>query len=306
MKAAYTEEAGGPEHVKVGELPDPDPGDDKVLVRNHAAGLGPWDWKMLRGQWRKLTFPHIPGFELAGVVDKAPAGSGFSPGDEVWGRSFGAFAQYVAADPTGIVAKPPGISFAEAAALVVAGTTSYEGLVERAKLAPGETVLVTAAAGGVGSAAVQVARAGGARVFGVASARNFDFVRELGAEQVFDYAEDGWTARVLEAVPGGVDVLFDAVGSGTGQQALTALRDGGRGVFIAFPNPAFEAENRGIEGHSFSAASSREHLEALNQLISAGHLKAHLASTPPLDDARQALEENMAGHTRGKVVLDTA
>ena len=304
MKAAYAEAPGGPEQVKVGELPDPDPGDDQVLIRNHAASVGPWDWKILAGRWGALTFPYIPGFEAAGVVEKAPRGSGFKPGDEVWGRVRQAYAEYIVTDGSSIVPKPEGVSFGQAASLVVAATTSYEGLVARLNLQSGETVLVTAAAGGVGSAGVQIAKACGATVIGVASPGNFDFVRELGAKEVFDYHEPDWPDKVLKVVPGGVDVLFDAAGKETGQQALKGLRDGGRGAFIAFPNPDWQAEGRGITGESFSAASSKEHLEAINQLLAEGKLKAEVTKTLPLDSAREALEESQKGHTRGKVVLE--
>jgi NADPH2:quinone reductase len=305
MRAAYTEAPGGPEQVKVGELPDPDPGTDKLLIRNHAAGLGPWDWKMLAGQWMPLTFPHILGFELAGVVEKAPEGSEFKPGDEVWGRAMGAYAELIVSDGRSIVPKPAGVSFEEAASLVVAGTTAYEGLIDRLNLQAGETVLVTAASGGVGSIAVQVAKAFDARVIGACSAGNFDYVRGLGADEVFDYGEAGWTDKVREGARGGVDVLFDAAGGETGQEALKALKDGGRGAFIAFPNPAWAGEDRGITGEVFSAASSREHLDAINKLIEDGKLKAQVTQTMPLDKAGQALGENQKGHTRGKIVLTT-
>ncbi|MFY9614609.1 MAG: NADP-dependent oxidoreductase [Candidatus Dormiibacterota bacterium] len=304
MKAAYTEAAGGPELVKVGELPTPDPADDEILVRNHAAGVGPWDWKMLAGRWGQLSFPNIPGFEFAGVVEKAPNSSGFAAGDEVWGRSSHAYAEYVIADPTGTVPKPANISFEAAAALVIGATTAYEGLVTRVKLEPGETVLVTAASGGVGTAAVQIAKAHGARVIGVSSAANFDLVRGLGADEVFGYSDPAWTDKVLESAPGGVDVLFDAIGHETGQESLKALRDGGRGAFIAFPNPDYEGEGRGIEGHSFSAKTSKGELTAINRLIEDGKLRAEV-QTRPLDQAREALEDNQKGHTRGKVVLQT-
>ena len=303
MKAAYFEEAGGPDKIKVGELPDPDPGSDQVLVRNHAAGVGPWDWKIAEGRFYPLTSPHIPGFEAAGVVEKAPDGSGFSAGDEVWGRVVGAFAELVVSDGESLVPKPANVSFAEAAALVVAGTTAYEGLVDRLKLQAGETVLVVNAAGGVGSGAVQVATAFGARVIGVAGPDNLDYVRSLGADDVTDYHDAAWPDRVRELVPGGVDVVFDAIGSETGTQALKAVRDNGRGAFVAFPNPDWEAVGRGITGVSFSASAPKALMEALTRLIADGKLKAPVIKTMPLDQAGQALEENKKGHTRGKIVL---
>ena len=303
MRAAYAEENGGPEVVKIGDLPKPEPGPDEVLVRNHAAGVGPWDWKMLAGMWMPLTFPHVPGFEAAGVVEQAPEGSEFKVGDEVWGRVEAASAEYVVSDGVSLVPKPSNVSFEEAAALVVAGSTSYEGLIDRMKLQPGETVLVTAAAGGVGNAAVQIAVAVGARVIGVASAPNHDFVRSLGASEVFDYHDSDWAEAVRKSVPDGADVLFDAAGGETGQAALKAIRDGGRAVFIAYPPPELATEGRGITGELFSANAPRERFEALNKLIEAGKLKPHVTASLPLEQAAEALKKSQEGHTRGKIVL---
>jgi NADPH:quinone reductase len=303
MKAAYTEEAGGPEKIKVGDLPKPDPGPDGILVRNHAAAVGPWDWKAMLGGWRTLEFPHIPGFEAAGVVERAPEGSEYKPGDEVWGRVQAAYAEYVVSDGVSLVLKPGNVSFEEAASLVVGASTAYEGIIDRMKLQPHETILVTAAAGGVGCAAVQIAASTGARVIGVASADNRDYVLGLGADRVYDYGVEGWAAAVREAVPEGVDVLFDAIGAETGQEALKTLRDGGRGAFIAWPQPDWQAAGRGITGEGFSANAPRERFEAINKLVEAGKLKPQVTETLPLDETRKALEKSQTGHARGKVVL---
>jgi NADPH:quinone reductase-like Zn-dependent oxidoreductase len=303
MKAAYTEEAGGPEKIKVGDLPKPEPGPDGILVRNQAAAIGPWDWKMMLGGWVTLEFPHIPGYEAAGVVEQAPDGSGFKPGDEVWGRVRSAYAEYVVSHGASLVPKPSNVTFEEAASLVIAASTAYEGIIDRMKLQPHETILVTAAAGGVGTAAVQIAASTGARVIGVSSAGNRDYVLGLGADEVFDYNMDGWADAVREAVPGGVDVLFDAIGAQTGEQALTALRDGGRGAFIAWPQPDWQAAGRGLTGEGFSADASRERFEAINKLVEAGKLKPQVTATVPLEQTREALEKSQSGHTRGKVVL---
>jgi len=303
MKAAFTEEAGGPEKIKVGDLPKPEPGPKGILVRNKAAAVGPWDWKMMLGQWITLEFPHIPGYEAAGVVEQAPDGSEFKPGDEVWGRVQGAYAEYVVSDGVSLVPKPSNISFEDAASLVVGASTAYEGIIDRMKLQANETILVTAAAGGVGSAAVQIAASTGARVIGVSSAGNRDYVLGLGADEVFDYNVDGWADAVREAVPGGVDVLFDAHGAETGEEALNALRDGGRGSFIAWPQPDWQAAGRGITGEGFSADGPRERFEAINKLVEAGKLKPQVTETVPLEETKKALEKSQTGHTRGKVVL---
>ena len=305
MRAAFTDSEGGPEVINVGELPAPVRGPDEILIRNHAAGVGPWDWKMLDGRFRKLSFPHIPGVEGAGVVEQAPEDSGFQAGQEVWGRVRQAYSEYVVSKGVTLVPKPSNVSFEGAAGLVIAASTAYEGIVDRLNLRPGETIIVTSAAGGVGSVAVQIAVASGARVIGVASDANHDFVRGLGATDVFDYHAAGWPEAVRDAVPGGADALFDSAGRATGQAALRVLRDGGRASFAAFPAPDVAAEGRGITGDSFSAQGTREQFEAINKLVQEGKLKPQVTEILPLEQAREALLKSRQGHTRGKIVLST-
>jgi NADPH:quinone reductase-like Zn-dependent oxidoreductase len=160
MKAAYIEEIGGPEKLIVGERPTPEAGAGQMLVRTKAAGVGPWDWKIMGGMFGSPSMPLIPGLEVAGIVEQAGPDAGFTPGDEVFastGFTAGGFAQYIGVDPQVAALKPSRLSFEEAAALVVGGGTAYEGLADVIKLQPGETVLITAASGGVGTMAVQIA-----------------------------------------------------------------------------------------------------------------------------------------------------
>jgi NADPH:quinone reductase-like Zn-dependent oxidoreductase len=197
---------------------------------------------------------------------------------------------------------PEQVSFAEAAALVIGAGTAHEGLADRGRLRAGETVLITAAAGGVGSAAVQIAAALGARALGVASPDNHDYLRSLGASEVFDYHAADWAERVRAAVPGGVDLLFDGAGGETRDQAIGAVRDGGRAVFIVLQGPPAQLE-RGITGESFAARVDRQRLEALDRLVDAGALRPQVSAFLPLEQARQALAQVASRRTRGKVVL---
>ncbi|HYR63561.1 MAG TPA: NADP-dependent oxidoreductase [Actinomycetota bacterium] len=305
MRAAYIEEIGGPDKLIVGDLPTPGVGSGQMLVRTNAAGVGPWDWKMMGGTFGTPSLPFIPGLEVAGVIEQAGPDLGFQAGDEViasTGFTAGGFAQYVAVDPGAAALKPGGLSFEEAVALVVGGATAYEGLADRINLQPGETVLITAASGGVGTMAVQIAAALGARVLGVASARNLDYVRRLGASDAFDYAEPGWSEEVLAVVPGGVDALFDAAGGATAQEALRGVRAGGRGAFIGYPPPEIDPAT-GITADFFSASVNRQRLEAITALVAGGQLRVELAQVFPLEEARAALEAVQGGHTRGKVAL---
>jgi NADPH:quinone reductase-like Zn-dependent oxidoreductase len=195
---------------------------------------------------------------------------------------------------------PERVSFEEAAGLVVGGGTALDGLVDRGRLQAGETVLITAAAGGVGSAAVQLAAAVGARPLGVASQRNRDYLRALGASEVFDYHAGDWVQQVRAAVPGGVDMLFDAAGGQTRDQAVGAVREGGRAIFLA---GAPAQLGRGVVGESLDADITRQRLEAIGRLVEAGRLRPQVEAVLPFDQVREALERVAGRHTRGKIVL---
>jgi NADPH:quinone reductase len=305
MRAAFATELSGIDRVELGDLPDPVPGPGQVLVRVHGAGVGPWDVGFLGGGFPGLALPFVPGQEIAGIVEAADDGAGVQPGERVYGTVFpagGGFAELALA-PAGRVAPMPGqLSFPEAAGLVIGAGTAYEGLVDKGRLQAGQTVLITAAAGGTGSAAVQIAAALGARVLGVASPANHDYLRGLGVGEVFDYHAPGWAGQVRAAVPDGVDLLFDGAGGQTREQAVTAVRDGGRVISIILTGPPLQLD-RGITGESFAAHGGRERLEALTRLIEAGSLRPQVAAVLPLDRAREALAEVAGGHTRGKVVL---
>ena len=166
----------------------------------------------------------------------------------------------------------------------------------------GETVLITAAAGGVGSAAVQIAVAQGARALGVASPGNHEYLLGLGATDVFDYHAADWVQHVRAAVPAGVDVLLDAAGGETRDQAIGAVRDGGRAFFIVLQSSPVQLE-RGITGEAFAASGGRGRLEALSRLVDTGKLRPQVEAVLPLEQAREALARVAGRHTRGKIVL---
>ena len=172
----------------------------------------------------------------------------------------GGFAELALAPADRVAPMPGQASFAEAAGLVIGAGTAHEGLIDRGRLQPGETVLITAAAGGVGSAAVQIAVTVGVRVVAVASPPNHDYLLSLGASEVFDYHAPGWARQVHAAVPGGVDLLFDAAGGRTRDQALDAVRDGGQAISIALQGTPLRL-GRGITGEAFAAAGRRPRLE---------------------------------------------
>lgn len=303
MKAITYQEYGGPERLMVAEVPEPKVGPGEVLVRVKAAGVNPVDWKLASGGLdgvMETYFPVIPGWDVAGVVEAQGMDAGeFEVGDEVIGYvrkdyvQHGGYAERVAAGVRLLARKPAALSWEQAAGLPLAGLTAYQAL-ERAGTGPDDTVLVHAAAGGVGTLAVQLARVRGARVIGTASERNHDFLRELGAEPV-RYGE-GLADRVRELAPEGVDVVLDLVG-GVTDVSVELLRNPARLVSITDGRAA----ERG--GHTVWVRPDAADLTTLAELADAGRLTVPVHRTYPLERAADAWQEQQSGHARGKIVL---
>ena len=308
MRVVLARKLDGIDSLDVGELPDPVPAAGQALVRVRGAGVGLWDVGFLGGGLPGIALPFVPGQEIAGVVEAAGEGAGVQPGARVYAVLFpagGGFAELALASADQLAPMPASASFTEAAGLVISAGTAYEALVDRGRVQAGETVLITAAAGGVGSAAVQIAVAHGARALGVGSPANHDYLRGLGASEVFDYHAADWVQQVCAAVPGGVDVLLDYAGGQTRDEALGAVRDGGRACFIVLLLQSTPPQlERGITGESFAAHGSRQRLEELARLVDAGKLRPQVEAVLPLDHASEALARVKSRHARGKVVLE--
>ncbi|GAA2068376.1 NADP-dependent oxidoreductase [Streptomyces albiaxialis] len=304
MKAITLSEYGGPEALRLTDLPEPKVAPGEVLIRVKAAGVNPVDWKLAGGGLDALMethFPLIPGWDVAGVVERVGLDvEEYVPGDEVFGYirkdsvQCGAYAELVSAHVRMLARKPTALSWEQAAGVPLAGLTAYQAI-ERVGVRAGETVLVHAAAGGVGSLGVQIAVARGARVIGTASARNHGFVRELGAEPV-EYG-DGLAARVAELAPDGVDAVLDFVGANVVEVSLGLLARPERLASIADP----EAAARG--GHYVWVRPDSAGLTALASLADSGGLAVHVERVLPLEEAAEAWRLNRLGHTRGKLVL---
>jgi NADPH:quinone reductase-like Zn-dependent oxidoreductase len=306
MRVALARKLDGIDSLELAELPDPRPAAGQALVRVRGAGVGLWDVGFLGGGFPGIALPFVPGQEIAGVVEVAGEGAGVQPGARVYAVLFpagGGFAELALASADQLAPMPARASFQEAAGLVISAGTAYEGLIDRGRLQSGETVLITAAAGGVGSAAVQIAVAQGARALGVASSGNHDYLRGLGASEVFDYHAADWVQQVRATVPDGVDVLLDCAGGQTRDAAIGAVRDGGRAFFIVLQSAPPELE-RGITGESFAAHGGRQRLEDLARLVDGGKLRPQVEAVLPLNRAREALARVASRHTRGKVVLE--
>ncbi|MCX5207400.1 NADP-dependent oxidoreductase [Streptomyces sp. NBC_00237] len=305
MKAITYSAYGSPDVLEYVERPEPKLGPDSVLIRVKAASVNPVDWKILGGYLDPVldaVFPVVPGWDVAGVVEKAGASvSEYAPGDEVVGYvredlvGRGTFAEYVAAPVRTLARKPANMSFEEAAGLPLAGLTAYQALVKSLGVRAGETVLVHAAAGGVGSLAVQIARALGAEVIGTASERNHAYLRELGAIPVA-YG-DGLEERVREVAPDGVDAVLDLVGGEALQVSPSLLAAGGRLASVA------DGAVIGLGGSYVFVRPDAGDLTELGALVERGELKVEVASVYPLEKVAEAFRESMAGHTRGKIAI---
>ncbi len=298
---------GGPDVLKLADdAPEPKVGPDSVLVRAKAAGVNPVDVKIREGKLDGLfqtDFPVILGWDLAGVVERAgPAVSEFSPGDEVVGYvredhvGRGTYAELVAAPVRTLGRKPKGLSWAEAAALPLAGLTAYQALAKALSVNEEDTVLIHAASGGVGSLAVQIAVAKGARVIGTASPDNHDHLRELGAEPVA-YG-DGLADRVRRLASGGVTTALDLIGGDAAEMTPDLLVPTGRWASIVDPT----VTERG--GRYVFVRPDPTDLAALAHLVDDERLKVPIAKTFPLADAAEAHRLSAQGHTPGKIVLE--
>src|SRR6266550_254176 len=307
MKAVRLHGRGGPDHLVYEDAPQPHPGLGEGLVRVYATGVIAnelkWDatYQTKAGNPRALP---IPGRDLSGVVEEVGHGvTTFVPGSEVYAMldfcCDGAEAEYTIALPNELAPKPGTLDHVQAAAVPLSALTAWQALFEHAKLVAGQTVLIHGAAGGVGVFAVQLARWAGAQVIATASARNRDFLRELGASAVIDYT----TTRFEEGVHD-VDLVFDLVGGDTLQRSWQVVKQGGMLVSVVSPRPSFaEAKAHGVRPVWFIVEPNREQLIQIGALIDAGRIRPIIDTVLPLSQARQAYEQGTRGHTRGKTVL---
>ncbi|GHJ95361.1 NADPH:quinone reductase [Streptomyces sp. NE5-10] len=306
MKAISYRHYGGPEVLEYGELPDPKVGPDEVLVRVRAAAVNPVDWKAQAGYLDGMidaVFPVVPGWDVSGVVVRPGVSvTEWAEGDEVMGYvredflAHGTFAEYVAAPVRTLARKPRNLSFEEAAALPLAGLTAYQSLRTALSVREGETVLVLAAAGGVGSMAVQIARHLGCRVLGAVRESGRERVTALGGEPVL-FDEQTFSREVRELAPQGVDAVLDTLGGPFLPHAAKLLAPGGRLASVA------DGEVLALGGRYFWVRPDAADLAALADLADEGILDVRVAKTFPLERAADAQRANAEGGLQGKVVV---
>jgi NADPH:quinone reductase-like Zn-dependent oxidoreductase len=307
VRAIRLHRRGGPDELVLEDAPVPEIGAGDVLVRVSATGITPtelrWDetYQHADGTPR---IPSIPGHEVSGVVDGvAPDVDDLRPGDAVYGLADfprdGTAAEFVAVRADNLAKKPRSIGHTEAASLPLSALTAWQALFVHGQLVAGQSVLIHAGAGGVGSLAVQLARWRGLRVFATASARDVPFVRSLGADVVIDYRAERFEDKARE-----VDMVFDTVGGETQERSLRVLRKGGVLVSVVSRIPPRVTEQQGVRGVYFIVEGNRTQLKQIATLVDEGNLKPIIAEVFPLARAREAFEFGAASHSPGKIVLE--
>ena len=309
MKAVVIHEYGGLEVLKYEDVQRPEPKEDQILVRVIAAGVNPVDGLIRSGMFakhEKATFPMILGADIAGVVEKTGSKvTKFKAGDPVFAyaslKSGGAYAEYALTTEREAAPKPKVLTYVEAAAVPVVALTAWQALVDTAKLSARQTVLIHGGSGGVGTFAIQIAKARGARVIATASTANQDLLMQLGADVAI-----GYTKQKFEDVAKDVDVVLDSIGKDTLARSYGVVRKGGFIVsLVARPDRA-ELDKRGIRGAALSVEPNSDELAEIGKLIDEGKIKVIVSQTFPLSEAIKAQEHVATGHTRGKIVLKVA
>jgi NADPH2:quinone reductase len=316
MRAIVIRAWGGIDVFEERELPSPKPGPGEVLVRVMASGTNPVDAKIrAAGSWARIQPPTVIGYDASGVVEAVgPGVVDLAAGDEVYytpeifGNTLGTYAELNVVPARIVARKPRRLSFESAAAVPLAGGTAYEAIVRRLAVRPGETVLIHGGAGGVGSFAVQLARASGARVIATAGADNLETVKRLGADVAVDYRKEDVAAVALRETGGaGVDAVFDTAGGDNIGKSVAATRPFGRLATILTPAGDLGALTfKNLALHGIFLIRERERLDALAGLIDQGKVEPLVEEVLPLAEVGRAHQRLDSGHGRGKLVLRVA
>jgi len=306
MKAIVINTYGNEDVLNYVDVDRPEPKADEVLMKVHAAAVNPVDWKIRDGLGEPfgLKLPLILGGDIAGTVEAVGVEvKNFKQGDAVYGMTVsggfsGGYAEYAVAKMDTIAPKPESLSFEEAAAIPIAALMAWQAMFDLAHLSSGQRILITGASGGVGSMAVQLAKAKGAIVIGTASGKNEQFVRDLGADEFVDY-----TAQPFEEVVKDVDVVVDMIGGDTLERAFQTLKKGGFLVSAVEAPSEEKARELSIEADQVFCKPNAQQLAEINRLIDEGKLKIHIETVLPLTEAKKAHQLSQSGRTRGKIVL---
>ena len=305
MKAIVINAYGNEDVLDYVDVERPEPKVGEVLVKVHVAAVNPADWKIRDGMGERFGFklPLILGGDIAGTVEEVGDDVEiFKKGDAVYGMTLsslsGGYAEYAVAKAIAIAPKPESIDFEEAAAIPIGALTAWQAMFDLANLSSGQRILITGASGGVGSMAVQFAKAKGAFVIGTASGKNEQFVRDLGADEFVDY-----TRQPFEEIVKDVDVVFDTVGGDTLERAFQTLKKGGFLVTSAQTPSEEKAKEFGTEAAFVFCKPNAGQLTEINRLIEEGKLKIYIETVLPLTEVKKAHQLSQSGRTRGKIVL---
>ena len=306
MKAVVVNEYGGPEVLKYQDAPRPEPKEDEILVRVMAAAVNPVDSYVRQGMFAKRGLdnrPLIIGSDIAGVVEKTgPSAKKFKPGDAVYCylavTRGGGYAEFATAKESETALKPKNLSFEEASGVPLAGTTAWQALIDSAKIHVGQTVLIHGGSGGVGSFAIPIAKARGAKVIATASTAHQPTLKQLGVDQAIDYA-----TTKFEDVAKNVDVVLNCVRADALGRSYPIVKKGGIIVSITDEPDQAECAKRGLICSRMGAHPEAKVLEELTKLIEAGKMKPIVSQTFPLSEASKAHQQIETHHTLGKIVL---
>lgn len=306
MKAIRIYAYGGQEQLKYEDAPMPQVGEKDVLVRVVAASVNPVDWKIREGYIKEMlhySFPVILGWDVSGVVESVgTAVTRFKPGDAVYSRPAilrdGTYAEYVAIDENEIAFKPATISHSSAASLPLAGITAWDVLVKAAAIKAGDRVLIHAASGGVGSLAVQLAKARGAYVIATTSTKNIPLVKSLGADEIIDYRH-----QAFEKTVHAVDIVFDSLGGDIQEKSWQVLKPNGILVSVVNPPSAERAAAHQVRSAFVFIQPDAAVLAELAQLVDAGKIRPIIAAEFALQDTAKAHALSESGRAVGKIVI---
>ena len=309
MKAIRIHNYGGPEVLQYEDAPRPKPQGGEILVRVHAAGVNPIDWKVREGHMKDFwhhKLPLILGWDVSGTVEEVgpgPAAAGrFKIGDEVYSipdpTRNGAYAEYIVVRESELALKPKSLHHIRAAAVPLAALTAWQSLFDTAQLQSGQRVLIHAGSGGVGHLAVQLAKWKGAYVFATASTKNQDLLRELGVDKAIDY-----TQQRFEDVGRNIDIVLDTIGGETQERSWSVLKKGS--VLVSLVQPPSEEKTKalGVRAAFVAGHPSGVQLAEIAKMIDSGKLAPVIDRILPLSEVRRAHELSQSGHVRGKIVL---
>ncbi|MFT4926822.1 MAG: NADPH:quinone reductase-like Zn-dependent oxidoreductase [Phenylobacterium sp.] len=309
MKAIQIHQYGGKEVLSYQDSPVPAIAENQILIKVIATSVNPVDWKIREGYLQQMIdypMPFIPGWDVAGIVEQVGSQvRQFTIGDAVYSRpnimKNGSYAEYIAVDAIEVASKPATLSFMEAASVPLAGITAWESLFTAADLQAGQTVLIHAGSGGVGSLAIQLAKHKGAKVITTTSAKNHDFVASLGADEVIDY-----TSVDFKTVVKAVDVVFDTVGGQVLQDSFAVIKPGGMLVSIVETPDGQKAAQNDIRTEFVMIQPNATILQQLADLIDSGHVRPIVGAEFGLADIAKAHELSQSGRAKGKIVIHVA